>query len=43
MMSHVTVIQVTKYDIFVTYFTVTVTQSCDTEKNVEDSKINNII
>jgi len=35
-----------KYNIVlwvVTYVTITVTQSCDTEKDIKDSKTNNII
>jgi len=35
--------QVTKHDRGVTPVTVTVTQSCDIEKDIEDSGINDII
>jgi len=43
MISHVIVTQVTKHDEDVTYVTVTVTQSYNTKKNIEDFRTNNII
>jgi len=43
MTSYVTVTQVIKSDGSVTLVTVTVTQSCDIKKDIEDSEIDNII
>ena len=37
------VTQVTKRDRDITFVTVTVIQSCDTEKDIESTKIDNII
>ena len=42
-MLHVIVTQVTKRDKGMTHVTVTVTQSYDTEKNIEGSRIDNTI
>jgi len=42
-MKSVMVTQVTKHDTCVTHVTVTVTQSCDIEKNIKDSKTDNVI
>jgi len=42
-MLHVTVTQVTKHDEGMTPVTVTVTQSYNTEKDIESSRIDNII
>jgi len=37
------VIQVTKHDESMTYVTVTITHTCDTEKNIENTRTDNII
>jgi len=42
-MSHVIVTQVTNHDEDMTPVTVTVTQSCDTEKDIKGSRIDNTI
>jgi len=42
-MLYVIVIQVTKHDRGMLYIIATVTQLCDTEKNIEGSRINDVI